>query len=387
MARFQLKNRYSILPLAAISLLGCSQGTAERDSAANPAAPATPGVVTPGSVAPTSPGVVAPAAAAPALPAPSAEELAGTPIERHGALRVEGTRIVDASGAEVQLRGPSSMWLNWENNGFASNRDLVTLFRDSWGAGIVRAAMGVEPSGAYLSNPSAAVADVRAVVDNAISLGLYVIIDWHDHEAEAHVEEAVEFFKEMATLYGEYPNVIYEPYNEPLQVSWSNVLKPYHERLVSEIRAIDPDNLIILGTPNWSQYVDEASVDPVAGTNLAYTLHFYSCTHTAWLRQRADTAISNGVPLFVTEWGATHADGGTPDNPGLCVEEADAWHSWMNDNGVSWLAWKLDDCEDSTCYFTPGTAAGATFSEDQLTEHGAYVRAKMSAASTTAAAE
>jgi endoglucanase len=162
-----------------------------------------------------------------------------------------------------------------------------------------------------------------------------------------------------------------------LQLSWSTELKPYHERLVSEIRAIDPDNLIILGTPNWSQYVDEASDDPVAGTNLAYTLHFYSCTHKADFRQKGDWALRRNVALFVTEWGATHADGGTPTNPGLCLEEADAWHEWMNTNQISWAAWKLDDCGDESCYFTAGAPVDGSFSADQLKPHGAYIRDKM----------
>jgi endoglucanase len=312
-------------------------------------------------------------------PQPTAAELEGTPVGEHGALRFEGTQLVDQNGVAVQLKGPSSMWLNWERAGYASNRDLVTLLRDDWGASVVRAAMGVDASSGptYLANRSTAVRDVRLVIDNAISLGLYVIIDWHDHEAASHEAEAIAFFEEMATLYGEYPNVIYETFNEPLVVSWSDNLKPYHERVVAAIRAIDPDNLIIMGTPNWSQYVDEAAADPVAGDNLAYTLHFYSCTHDAWLRGRADTALSAGIPLFVTEWGATHADGGTPDNPGLCLDEARIWHDWMNTNGVSWAAWKLDGCEDSSCFFTPGAPVDGSFSEAQLTEHGAFIREQM----------
>ena len=31
----------------------------------------------------------------------------------------------------------------------------------------------------------------------------------------------------MAQTYGEYENIIYEIYNEPLDVSWSEVVKPY----------------------------------------------------------------------------------------------------------------------------------------------------------------
>ncbi|MBQ4796798.1 cellulase family glycosylhydrolase, partial [Pectobacterium versatile] len=108
---------------------------------------------------------------------------------------------------------------------------------------------------------------------------MYVIIDWHSHSAENNRSEAIRFFQDMARKYGNKPNVIYEIYNEPLQVSWSNTIKPYAEAVISAIRAIDPDNLIIVGTPSWSQNVDEASRDPINGKNIAYTLHFYAGTH------------------------------------------------------------------------------------------------------------
>jgi len=44
---------------------------------------------------------------------------------------------------------------------------------------------------------------------------VYVIIDWHEENADSHQQEAVAFFTEMAQTWGSYPNVIYEPFNEP----------------------------------------------------------------------------------------------------------------------------------------------------------------------------
>ena len=115
--------------------------------------------------------------------------------------------------------------------------------------------------------------------------------------------------------------MIYETYNEPTGVTWAQI-KPYHEAVVAAIRAVDTDNLIVLGTPNWSQDVDLAAADPVAGTNLLYTLHFYACTHKQSLRDKANKAISMGLPLFVTEFGATPADGGVTKSGDNYVCEA-----------------------------------------------------------------
>lgn len=305
---------------------------------------------------------------APIVPRPPA-------VTVHGQLHVEGNQLLDEQGAAVQLKGPSSMWLNWENAGYAQNPEGIRFLRDNWQASLIRAAMGVDANGAYLVNPDKARTQVRAIVDLAIELGIYVIIDWHDHEAEAHQAEAVAFFTEMATLYGEYPNVIYETYNEPLKVDWTTVIKPYHEAVVAAIRSVDPDNIIILGTPNWSQNVDVAAAAPVDGSNLMYTLHFYSCSHAQSLRNRAETAFTKGLPLFVTEWGATNADGGVTGT--LCLEEAQKWHDWMNGHSISWAAWKLDDCTDLSCYFKAGTPATGNWTDEQLNGHAPFVRDRM----------
>jgi hypothetical protein len=55
--------------------------------------------------------------------------------------------------------------------------------------------------------------------------------------------------------------------------------------VIAAIRAIDPDNLIVVGSPAWSQDVDVASDNPITGyENIAYALHFYSGTHGEVLR-------------------------------------------------------------------------------------------------------
>lgn len=305
-----------------------------------------------------------------------AGELGPTPVERFGPLHVAEGQLRDADGEPVQLRGVSSMWLNWEDDGYAEDLTALRWLRNNWGLTVIRASMGVAPEGAYLEDPERALAQVHTIVEHAIEAGVYVIIDWHDHDAHEHEAEAVEFFRSMAMTYGDTPNVIYEPYNEPLQVSWGDVIKPYHEAVVAAIRQIDPDNVIILGTPSWSQNVHQAADDPVEGDNLMYTLHFYSCTHGPELRNRGDIALSRGVALFVTEWGATHADGGLDGL--VCLDEATAWHEWMNRNHIGWTAWKLDDCgKDSSCLLQDGAPISGGWTRDHLYGHGPFVRARM----------
>ena len=65
------------------------------------------------------------------------------------------------------------------------------------------------------------------------------------------------------------------------------------------IRANDKDAIIIVGTPNWSQFVNDAAKDPITGyENIMYALHFYAATHTDWLRNDMVKAMNAGLPIL-----------------------------------------------------------------------------------------
>nr|QCD26741.1 cellulase GH5 [Flavobacterium sp. AUG42] len=295
-----------------------------------------------------------------------------TPVAVHGNLSVKGTKIVDKNNKPVSFAGNSYFWSNtgWGAEKYY-NADVVKFLNDNWGTTIIRAAMGVEDSGGYISNPTENKNRVKTVVNAAIAEGMYVIIDWHSHHAEDNQAAAIAFFKEMAQTYGNNPNVIYEIYNEPLQVSWSNTIKPYAEAVISEIRKIDPDNLIIVGTPTWSQDVDVAANDPItSSTNIAYTLHFYAATHKESLRQKAQTALNKGIALMVTEWGTVEASG----NGNVDVASTDAWMSFLATNDISHANWSITDKSEGASLVNPGASATGGWSASNLTASGAKVK-------------
>jgi endoglucanase len=295
----------------------------------------------------------------------------GGVVERHGRLRVQNNRIVGGDGKPVQLRGMSLFWSQWIGKYY--NPDVVNWLRDDWRATIVRAAMAVEHGG-YLENPEQERRKVIAVVDAAIAAGIYVLIDWHDHNAHQHTERAREFFADMARRYARSPNVIYEPFNEPLQNhSWSKDIKPYHEAVIGAIRRHAPDSLVVCGTPAWSQRVDEASKDPLRFDNIAYTLHFYAATHKQWLRDTAEVALRNGAALMVTEFGTTEASG----NGRIDREETAKWWQFLDANHISWCNWSVADKAEASAALRPGAAERGGWPEADLTESGRLVREEL----------
>lgn len=258
-------------------------------------------------------------------------------------MQVQGNRILDASGEITSLAGNSLFWSNAGDTSDFYNSETVDFLASNWNSSLIRIAMGVKETWdggtGYIDSPEAQETKIRRVIDAAIANGMYVIIDWHSHEAELYTAEAVDFFTRMAELYGNTPNVMYEIYNEPINQSWP-VIKNYAEQVIAGIRSKDPDNLIIVGTGNYSQDVDVASRNPINDVNVAYTLHFYAAfaPHNS-LRAKADTALNNNVALFVTEWGTILNTGeGAPDAANTAV-----WMDFLKERGISHANWSVSD--------------------------------------------
>ena len=298
--------------------------------------------------------------------------IAGGSVSQHGFLSVKGTALVNQQGKEVILRGISFGWHNWWPRFYSEN--TVTWLKEDWKCSVVRAAIGVEPTdnpGGYIKNPTFALDCLYAVVDAAIKNDIYVIIDWHSHSIK--LEEAKAFFKLVAEKYKDYPNIIYEIFNEPENLSWSSV-KPYSEAVIETIRSIDSKNIILVGTPTWSQDVDVAANNPIVGyDNLMYVLHFYAATHTQYLRTKATTALQRGLPVFVSECAGMEASGDGPIN----MQEWQRWLQWMEDNNISWAAWSVAD-KNETCSMIKNTSSPVSgWKDSDLKEWGQIVREEL----------
>jgi endoglucanase len=291
-----------------------------------------------------------------------------TPVARHGQLSVTGAKLLDASRKPVTLRGQGFGWDNWWPQYY--NASVVRWLWEDWCVDVVRPAMGIEPDGAYLSNPAASKQRIEAVIGGAIEAGVYVIVDWHAHNL--HQPEAIAFFSEMAAKYGDKPNVIYEIFNEPEKdETWPQV-KEYATAVIGAIRKHDPDNIVIVGSPEWDQRIDLVAADPLQGqVNVMYSVHFYADTHRDWLRKRTKAAVDAGIPVFVSESSGSEASGQGQNN----YTEWNAWLAFMDENQISWLNWSVSDKAGERCStLEPGSNAAGGWTAAELTESGEHVR-------------
>lgn len=291
-----------------------------------------------------------------------------------GRLHVKGTKLVDKKGHEVQLRGVSTHGLSWYPQ-YVNDKCFAQL-HDKWGANVVRLAMYTEEYNGYCSGDAKNRSDLKKLIKKGVRLAkkhkMYVIVDWHilsDGNPNSHKKEAKAFFREMSREFKGYNNVIYEICNEPNNgTSWKEI-KSYARSVISTIRKNDKKAVIVVGTPTWSQDVDQAAADPIKGDNIMYALHFYAATHKADLRNKMTAAINKGLPVFVTEYGICDASG----NGVIDKKEADRWIQTMDEYGVSYIAWNLSNKQESSSIIKSSCPKVSGFKKSDLSDEGKWL--------------
>lgn len=289
-----------------------------------------------------------------------------------GNLSVRGAKLVDQKGNAVQLRGISTHGLAWFP-GYVNDACFKQL-RRHWNANVVRLAMYTEEYGGYCSggNKSSLTALVKKGVQLAASNDLYAIVDWHilsDGNPNRHVNEAKAFFADMSATFRNNNNIIYEICNEPNGGTSWNDIKQYANQIIPVIRKNDPDAVIIVGTPTWSQEVDKAAASPLSQGNVMYALHFYAATHKDDLRNCMVSAVRSGLPIFVSEFGICDASG----NGAIDQGSANSWITTMNSLGISWCMWSLCNKAESASAIKSSCNATSGFGTGDLTTSGTWL--------------
>ncbi len=282
-------------------------------------------------------------------------------------LKVSGTKITDYDGNVVQLRGVSTHGLSWFP-GYV-NKEAFTQFKNEWGCNIMRLAMYTAEYNGYCTGDANNKQNLKNLIDNGVNyateLGMYVIIDWHilnDSNPHTYKEESKKFFGEMSAKYKNHTNVIYEICNEPNGgTSWWDV-KSYAQEVIPVIRANDPDAIIIVGTPTWSQDVDQVVNNRINDPNVVYALHFYAATHTDWIRNKLQTALNNGIPVIISEFSICDASG----NGAINYNEAQKWIDMIKQNKIGYVMWNLSNKGETSAFFNSWCQKTSGFTMDDL---------------------
>jgi endoglucanase len=304
------------------------------------------------------------------------------------ALHVQGAQIVDANGKTVVLRGvaiPDIGLLFSEGGGIAGVTGRIDEILGAAGLDVRAIRLPVYPrtvvnSGSptyspvpYPVGPSAPgeagagmemsasdyVAQVlQPAVDYATSKNLYAIVDYHQIDnvtTGTSSADAVTFWTAVAPVFAGYSNVLYEAFNEPVDNkasagvtaagAWTAAFTTAAQSWISTIRTGAPNNVIIVGSPVWSQYPDGALTAGLTGGNLVFTAHIYPGnwpgSMNAFQTRVANAAMSE--PVAITEWGY---EIGTASAFNNLATPNDTWaqslQTFVNSGGESWTAWVAD---------------------------------------------
>ena len=323
-------------------------------------------------------------------------------------LTVNGTKLQDPSGKTIILRGSSlidigSLYAYGGNSAAGITARLDEVAAAGLQGHVVRFPVypkidynggyptcsplpypvGTGPSASCTPTTPMTAADydskvLKPAVDYATSKNLYVIIDHHQIDnatTGTSAADATTFWTDVAPQFAGYSNVFYEPFNEPIDGSagWA-ALKPVVQGWIDTIRAVAPNNIIIVPSTSYDQHPGDAASDPPTGTNLMFTAHVYPQNWNSTFQTQVTTAVAK-APVFMTEWGYTYSTTGTNVDDTSSSSWGQTFQTFVEGAGASWTAWVTDNA------WTPSIFTDANLT--QLSTFGTLVQTWLAADAST----
>ena len=271
-------------------------------------------------------------------------------IQAWGKLKLVGNQLCSESGTPVQLRGWSTHGYQWSGRScFDDEKDFAAM--KGFGANVARIAMYVTEGGSV--NPDW----IKNCIDWTASQGMYCIVDWHvmtpGTPTSYEKYKPAEFFASMAeyTKAKGYKHVMYEicgnPNDDTVEGTynlelWADI-KSYADNVLPAIAKVDPDAIVIVGTPQGCKDLVspmELPLENTCGLQVMYSFHYSAYSDGQYLGNLQIAA--SPLPLFVTEWVTTDWNG----KEDLCTNWSDSLIkvcSGVNFGNqlISWCNWSF----------------------------------------------
>ena len=288
-------------------------------------------------------------------------------------LKVDGNKLLTAAdGKPVLLRGVNIPSLEFSNRG-DHLREALDVALNQWRANVIRLPMaqdrwyGRARGKPWEPVPTDGGAGYRSLVDQTVeaaaSKRTYVILDLHWVGAGKWADQggrpaqyrmadtlSLRFWKDVATRYKNHPNVLFELFNEPYEISWEVWLnggkvsqefdhQPYTfqavgmQALYDSGRGTGAENVVVVNGIEWGyDLTGVLNGYAVRGTNIIYGTHPYPHKNRDWDRHFG--AVGEKHPVLMGEFGG--------DKPEHVSEYAPALLNYAGQRGLHWTAWALN---------------------------------------------
>ncbi|MFO1477370.1 MAG: glycoside hydrolase family 5 protein [Verrucomicrobiota bacterium] len=308
-------------------------------------------------------------------------------------LQVSGTNLLNPQGNPVGLYGVNIASLEWRNDGDHIEESFRRAIQD-WKVNFIRLPLAQDRWFGQTTNQSDGGAAYRELVDKLVDLcaarRVYIDLDLHwsnrgrwskdgGHLGQHVMPDvySVEFWKDVATRYRDFPNVIFGLYNEPYDISFevwrdggtvhekpprrsadTNVVtfeSAGMQKLYDAVRAAGAGNVVTASGTDWGY--DLSGIlegHELKGSNIVYETHPYPFKKN-WDRNFGAAAAR--YPVFIGEWGSSGSNG---------IAYGSKLMEYADRHGIRiWTAWDLH------------TSAGPTLIQNwqyEPTTFGAYVK-------------
>jgi hypothetical protein len=327
-------------------------------------------------------------------------------------LHTVGNKILNEKDEEVRLIGVNICSLEWNSKGDNVLSSTYEVFAN-WNCNLVRLPLSQDRWFGKISdwstpNPPDGGAQYRKITDDVVKLALrfgkYIILDlhwsnageWGKNLGQHYMPDAnsLEFWIDIAGKYSNNSAVLFGLYNEPHDITWEvwrnggivnetenrgkpdekkfTYNTPGHQKIVSEIRALGANNIIIAGGIDWAYDLrgiasSYALTDTPEGGGIVYDSHIYPFKE--WDGKNHNTkvlCIAGDYPIIIGEFGID-PDGqwGSANHPSWLANMLD----WMDVNKLNWAGW---------CFHTAATPN--MISDWQYTptkHHGAIIKQRL----------
>ena len=326
---------------------------------------------------------------APWLKTDSDTESDEKPIMTPGGYYTKGRWIYNSKGEKMMFRGVARP--GWGNKADGDHLSHPNEYPEiaKWGANIVRLPMNQhlwlkdEMGGNGKSYQTEINETIKLIIDN----GMVAIADLHHAGWNMADETSLAFWIDFAKQYKDNPQVMFELWNEPKDVSYEIWMKggvvgdATHvgmQQLYDAIRKLGAHNLIIIGGLNWGYDLRGLHQFPLSkdAYNVVYSTHLYN-----YGGKREENWVDTWMwlidkhPIIIGEFGYTH-DCKKPDGT-YSLDYTKAVYKVAEDNELHWTAWAWTSIFLKHTIFVrniPHTYDPANNVFEPLTEHGQLVK-------------
>lgn len=290
-----------------------------------------------------------------------------TPMRLH----VQGNRLIDADGRPILLRGVNIASLEWSNHG-EHMREALAHAVGVWKANLIRLPLAQDRWFGKVSGQYDGGADYRKIVDGLVDAcagsRVYIDLDLHWSDRGTWADEggklgqqlmpdahSVLFWRDVATRYKNYPNVIFGLYNEPHDIPWSvwrnggsATQRPSRrepnqppvtyqavgmQTLYDTVRAVGAGNVVTVSGVDWGYDLRGVLEGyPISGSNILYETHPYSFKRD-WDNSFGKVSVHYAV--LMGEWGGSAKD----------LDYGKRLMAYAKQHALNWTAW----CFHPTC--------------------------------------